>query len=347
MKRVRVNLDKISEFDLQLAKNSRVIALLDEIIPLSLEERAQQLKALQQKIDKGEADLFEEHVKSRLLDHRSAEWIRVIHKNLPAIEQELQKRQPPHSSDASGETPSPQTETAPEKDANRRQPPPQTHSELLDFLATQKPPKVPASSSSGRISKLPEEKKPSLFSMKDNVIFVLLLFVLIAAIGFIVFSKDKPSGEILTFRQQGQLDSPEAREARRRDEELQAEFDAASQELRFGDFESGKAQLLQLVENSPQSVHAENAYILIADTARLRKHDPDLALQTYQTFLERWPKSSKAGLVQLKMGFTYEDLEDFSSAESAYRLLIANAGENSRLGQLANERLLRLKDQSL
>ena len=344
MKRIRVNLDKISEFDLQLAKNPRVIAILNEIIPLSLEERAQRLKDLQQKIDRGEADLFEEHVRSRLLDHRSAEWIRVIHKNLPTIEQEFQKRRSPQSPLPSAETPSPQTDHT--KNEPRRQPPPQTHSELLDFLATQKPPKPPVSNS-GRSSQVKEEKKTPLFSIKEGLLLVLLLSVMASSLGFIVFSKDNVSEELLTFQNQEQIDSPEARQARRLDEEMQTEFDAASQELRFGDFERGKTQLFTLAESSPQSTHAENAYVLIADTARLRRNDPDLALHTYQTFLEKWPESSKAGLVQLKMGFSYEDLQDFSSAESAYRLLIANAGEKSRLGQLARERLLRLQKQNL
>ncbi|MCP4397826.1 MAG: hypothetical protein GY801_11075 [bacterium] len=343
MKRIRVNLDKISDFDLQLAKNPRVTAALDDIIPLSLEQRAHELKTLQQKTDRGETDLFEEHVRSYLLEHRNAEWIRVIHKNFATIEQELQKRQPPQ--------PAPPPETLPSSQAIRAPKPPrrtvhQTHSELLDFLATQKPPKLPASSSD-RSTKVPVEKKVPLFSMKESALAVLLLIVLASSIGFVAFSKDEPSEELLTFREQEQIDSPEAREDRRRDEEMQTKFDAAAQELRFGNFESGKIRLFELAESSLQSVHAENAYVLIADTARLRKSDQALALQTYQTFLEKWPESPKAGLVQLKMGFSYEDLEDFSSAETAYRLLIANVGEKSRLGQLARERLLRLKKSEL
>ncbi len=95
MKRIRVNLDKISDFDLQLAKNPRVTAALDDIIPLSLEQRAHELKTLQQKTGRGETDLFEEHVRSYLLEHRNAEWIRVMHKNFATIEQDLQNRQPP------------------------------------------------------------------------------------------------------------------------------------------------------------------------------------------------------------------------------------------------------------
>ena len=344
MKRIRVNLDKISDLDLQLARNPRAIAELHRIISLSLEERAQELKSLQQKIEKGEADLFEEHVISLLLEHRSAEWIRVIHKNLPEIELGLQKRRPPQSSSPASDKPS--SQLIPQQKPSRQHTRPQTHSELLDFLATQKPPKLPASSSS-RSTKVKIEKKTPVFSPKEFILALLLLIVLASTIGFVAFSKDKSSEELLTFREQELKNSPEARHARRLDEEMQTEFDAAAQELRFGDFDIGKAQLLKLAESAPQSIHAENAYVLLADTARLRKHDPDLALQTYQVFLEKWPESSKAGLIQLKMGFSYEDLEDFSSAEAAYRLLISKVGESSRLGQLARERLLRLQEHNL
>ena len=86
MKRIKVNLDKISDFDLKLAQNPHIIALIDEIIALSLEERAQQYKALQEKIQQGKASLFEERVHIKLLERRTAEWIRLIHKNLPAID---------------------------------------------------------------------------------------------------------------------------------------------------------------------------------------------------------------------------------------------------------------------
>lgn len=343
MKRIRVNLDNISDFDLQLAKNPRVIAMLDEIIPCSLDQRAQDLKTLQQKIERGETNLFEEHVQSRLLEHRNAEWIRVIHKNLPAIEQEIQKRQPSQNPSLSDNMPSSQeiqSQSPPRRQAR------QTHSELLDFLATQTPPKPPTPSSV-RNKPVKDKAKSAMFSGKELMTAGLLLLVLASSIGFVTFSKDESPEALQTFREQNLKDSPEARQARIQNEKTQADFDAASQELRFGDFERGKAQLFHLVESSPKSIYAENAYVLIADTARLRKHDPDLALQTYQAFLEKWPESSQAGLVQLKMGFSYEDLEDFSNAESAYRLLIANAGEKSRLGQLARERLLRLKEQDL
>ena len=45
------------------------------------------------------------------------------------------------------------------------------------------------------------------------------------------------------------------------------------------------------------------------------------------------------------MGYAYEDLQDTANAEEMYRLLIDRQGAKSRLGQLAQERLLHLQNQ--
>ena len=115
------------------------------------------------------------------------------------------------------------------------------------------------------------------------------------------------------------------------------------QELRFGEFERGKTQMLDFVQTYPNTSQAEDVYIAIADTYRQRQNNPDEALRYYQIFTEKYPESSRIGLVQLKMGFSYEDMEDTDGAKDMYRLVISRFGEKSRLGQLAEERLRSLK----
>ncbi|PID60408.1 hypothetical protein CSB45_00345 [candidate division KSB3 bacterium] len=339
MKRICVKLDKISESDLQFAKSPRVVALLDEIIALPAEERARQLEDLQQKIDSGEADLFEEHVKSRLLKPQGAEWIQLLHKNAAVIEQKLQKRclSPPPAFLRS-------PQSASSTDAQCRRDSAQTQSELLEFLASQKPRKASVPVNRSRTAQVEPENSPAVLTLRESVVTALLLFVLASSISFVLLSKKKSSEALLTFREQEQ--SSAARQARLLDEKVQEEFDSAARELRFGDFERGKAQLSALAERFPESVYAENAYISIADMLRLRKRDADFALRIYQDFLERWPQSSQVDLVRLKMGLACEDLEDFSSAEAVYRLLLATARENGRIRQLARQRLRRLQEHS-
>ncbi len=335
MKRIRVHLENISDHDLKLAGNPRAVALLDEIIPLSLEERAQRLKALQQKIQQGEADLFEENVRAKLLEPQKAEWIRVLHKNLPSLEQELKKRS---SSQSSPVTPSPTSSSQPITPAL---PIDDYPSELLEFLATQKPP--PASvKPSGKYGLSPStSEKHSSFRPGDIFVGMLLCALFLSGLWY-GYSSENTSQSLSTLDNQNQK-SPAEQELSEQQQQTQVQFDAAVQELRFGEFDHGKTQLLGLLEVHSDHSQAEYAYIVIADTYRQRQNNPAEALRYYQLFTERYPESQYAGLAQLKMGFSYEDMEDLVNAEQMYRFLLNNKGEKSRLGQLAHERLSHLQ----
>lgn len=337
MKRIRVNIDQISDLDLKLARNPRITSVLDEIIPLSLEERAQRHNALQQKIQQGEANLFEEHVLAKLLEERKAEWIRVIHKNLPALEQEIQKRSPNQSfptdsSPASSSHP-------PTSPASSDEYP----SELLEFLSTQKPPPVSAKPSGKYDSPTRSgAKKRSSLRFKDVVVGMVLLAFFLGSVWY-VHSSENTSQNLTTFDSQNRESSEEQRLSEQQQLQFQDQFDVAVQELHFGEFEHGKTQLLELIEMYPDYSQAAYAYIVIADASRQRQNKTDEALTYYHQFIERYPESQYTGLAQLKMGFTYEDMGDLANAEQMYRLVIKNKGERSRLGQLAHERLSRLQ----
>lgn len=339
MKRIKVSIGDISEVDLKLAQNPQVPPLIEQIVSLSFEERERQRQEIQQKIGRGEASVFEEQVYAKLLEPRKAEWIRVIYKNLPRIEQELKKYQPPGADQAQVVPGDFQIDPA-VRVAD------EYPSDLLNFLATQKPPTPPKSSRNSRRLSSPQEvmspPKSRGWSFQDVSIGLLLFCGFILSVWYVLAS-DQESPPLTTFdnpqaEQRGEADLPDELQA-----QIQAQFDKAVHALRFGDFEQGKQELLALMEQHPQSSLAGDAYLILADMYRQRQNNPDEAIKHYQLFLNRYPQSSQVGIVLLKMGYAYEDLQDALNAKETYRLLIARQGVKSRLGQLAQERLSRLE----
>lgn len=337
MKQIKINIDKISDFDLKLAKNPRVLAKIEEILPLSLDERAARLHTLRQQIAAGKASLFEERVLTRLLEQRTAEWIKLLQKNLPLIEQELQKRQPPQPPIASFDVEMPEAAQSEAPQFSKRQD--AAHAELLDFLATQKPPTTRASSNA---QKKPLSKRPESFWRRhaNDVMFFSIISALAAAIiAYTLFSKNGQP-DIETFAQQERHESPEIQAIR---EEIEARYDAAAYQLRFGTFDDGKRAMLNLVQEYPTGQHAEDAYVLLGDVYRQRQRDPNQALKYYQLAIEKFPSGSEVGMTQIKMGLAYEDLQDMAQAKALYRMLVSRHSETSRVGQLARDRLSSLE----
>ncbi len=286
-------------------------------------------------IQQGEANLFEEHVLTKLLEQRKAEWIKLIQKNLPAIEQKLEKLKPSKPLPVK-RPPKP----VPSPPANSDEYP----SEILELLATQKPPPIPKSpqkKSSAWQADRATLKNPPFFTMKDILVVILLFGVFLGGIWYVRTSEESPP-PVSTFDDQTQ--DTEQGQPSPEQLQIQTQFDAAAHELRFGQFEQGKAQLIDMLNTSPDSSYNQNVYLLLADTYRQRLDNPDEALRYYHMFTEQFPESQHTGLVRLKMGFTYEDMEDTTNAAEMYRLLIQHKGKQSRLGQLASERLSRLQN---
>ena len=339
MNQIKINVEKISDFDLKLARNSRVIAAIDEILPLSLEERTAQFQALNERIANKNANLFEERVLSKLLQQRTAEWIHTLHKNLPDIEEELKKRRPPETPmtpPASGDEPLPAAK--PRSTLLARH---DTHSDLLDFLSTQKP---PARQTATKARKTAPTPPPSFLRRhaKDLFIVAVCALSLLGAIAYVRHS-ERQTPKIETFKQQESQTHAESAAVKTAQQDIQDKYDAAAQALRFGDFEDGKRQLFALLAAYPTGQHAEDGYILLADSYRQRQRDPDKALIYYQQVLDKFPASAQAPITRLKMGFAYEDMDDVFRAKELYRLILKQYGETSRAGQLARERLKRLK----
>lgn len=334
MKSDKIQPEQINEFELKLARNVKVVAVVNDIVKLSPKERVQEFEDIRHKIQQGAANLFEERVYIKLLEPGNAERIQAVAAHLSAADKE-----PPKQVAAPAIAPVP---VPPPSD--REYP-----SELLDFLASQKPPSPPQKNSAARsnsnISSADTESPHPLFVLRDIVLAVVCLAFLIMGLWF-ARSSDQADPDIILDNAATPGNPLNAGIPAERQPQIQAEFDAAAQALRFGNFDQGNAQLTELIKTYPNSAYAQNAHILIADTYRQRQNNPDAALKYYQMFLEKYPQSQQAGVTQLKMGFTYEDLNDAINADAMYRLVIKQEGERSRLGQLAQERLAALKNPS-
>ena len=335
-------LQDISDLDLNLAKNDKALAAAAEIRAISSEERHQRLKNIQQKISRGTASLFEERVLSVLLQPRGAERILAIQRHLPRIEKALHTRS--GSQPIADETPAPINEQPPTSNVQPKTATERPYqSELLDFISTQKPQTPPPDGISVKTPRSVrverESPTPSRWSRHDQLAVATLIVVIGIAIAYAIITNTASQQPILTFEQQARQQNPSSSRQQALSPEIQAEFNAVMQALRAGDFEQAKTEMLAFIAQHPTSPHAESGYMALADTSRQRQNDPDQALVYYQKLLEQFPRSPNVGLGQLKMGFAYEDLEDFANAEAMYRLVLDQHGSQSRIGQLAAQRL--------
>lgn len=336
MQHLNIDPEDITDFDRKLARNQRALTVAKKIVSLTPEERAKRLQKLQQRIQEGTASLFEEKVEANLLEARRAELILFLSKQLPGIEPKIKTQlilQEP-----SPASPSPAGSASPKQ----AEAPKEYPSELLEFLATQKPPPPQASRQKQDEVVADERPKSSIWKSTDILVVAGCILLLIVAFWYARLSKTSDT-KFTTFDQQAADEQSTSGLSKEAFQQMQTSFDEALQELRTGDFDQGKIQMLDFIETYPATSFAEDAYIALADTSRQRQNNPDEALKYYQTVLQRYPDSVHIGLVHLKMGFTYEDLRDYNSAAQMYRLVIQQHGETSRVGQLANERLKALQ----
>lgn len=343
MARHTLALSEITELDLNLAQNDNALAAASEIHALAPDERAERLTALQRRIDEGTATLFEERVLPVLLAPRGAERILAIQRHLPRIRAALAQRSAAQTSTASPQ-PAAQPTAAPSSTPEWPAQPAAAssyQSELLDFIASQKPPApTSAAKSAARGSDAPAEARqsPARWSWRDRVMVAVLLLLAGLSVAYILLSNRPSDTRPLTFEQQARQQAA-ASQAPAIPPDDRAEFEAAVQALRSGDFEQAATRVQGFIEQYPESPQAEAGYMALGDAARQRQNDPDLALQYYQRLLDQFPNSLQKGLVTLKMGFAYEDLEDAANAETLYRLVLDQHGRRSRVGQLAAQRL--------
>jgi TolA-binding protein len=317
VRKISIPLNKISSQDINLAKNPRAMEDVETILKLSSEERNARLSEISQKIAQGVATLYEEKVLTKLLSPGQAEWIYLIHKNLPEIEEssssksELRQR---------NEKTSPSSFNQTEDSWDRA-----SRVILPNWNLEKEPPDLKAQHSPFEIGSY----------VKGFLAGIIGAGLLTLGIWKTFDSSERSEFEVAITSQPSSTSSIPADTL----QVLQTQLEKGQQEIRIGHFNRGESELREIMVKYPETPQAEEAYLAIAEAYRYRSQKPDQALQLYQAFLEKYPHSSRTGLVLLKMGFCYEDMEDRGNAVTMYRSVIQRNGEKSRLGQLAAERL--------
>ncbi len=296
------------------------------ILKLSQEERNARLSEISQRITQGMATLYEEKVLAKLLSPGQAEWIYLLNKNLSKIEAQGTSLEEEKSS-------SPQDE---QKQKEEKTPP-------SSFTQTEdSPDRISRAifSNRGLEKEQPDLKTLSSPSGIGSYVKGFLTGVMVAGLLTLGIWKtfdlsERSKSEVTILSQPSSTSSIPADTL----QVLQTRLEKGQQEIRMGNFNRGESELREIMVKYSETSQAEEAYLALAEAYRYRSQKPDQALQLYQAFLEKYPHSSRTGLVLLKMGFCYEDMEDRGNAVAMYQLVIQRNGERSRLGQLATERL--------
>ena len=325
MRKVSIPLNKISSQDINLAKNPKVMEDVAAILKLSQEERNARLSEISQRVTQGTATLYEEKVLVKLLSPGQAEWIYLLNKNLSKIEAQwtnLGEEKPssseyePKQEEEALTSSSTQTEDSPDRISR-----PIFSNRSLE----KEQPGLKALSSPSAIGSY----------MKGFLTGVIGAGLLTLGIWKTFNFSERSKFEATIPSRSSSIPSIPADTL----QVLQTQLEKGQQEIRMGNFSRGESELKEIMVKYPETSQAEEAYLALAEAYRYRSQKPDQALQLYQAFLEKYPHSSRTGLVLLKMGFCYEDMEDRGNAVAMYQSVIQRNGERSRLGQLATERL--------
>lgn len=323
MRKVSIPLNKVSPQDINLAKSSKAMTDVEAILKLPPEERKIRFTELSKKISQGLATLYEEKVLVRLLSPGQAEWIKLIQLNLSNIEAKLTNRVEKEKSSLS--------EHERNSFAFRAEDPPnQTIETLLLNWTSEKQQQSTRSLS-------PESGISAYF--KGFLMGVMVLSAAGIAIWNAFDHSETSRSEIIKTPQQVNSSSIPSDTL----QVAQTQLNKGQQEIRVGDFSKGEFELREVISKYPETPQAQEAHLIIAEAYRHRNQMPDRSLQLYQTFLEKYPNGPQTGLVLLKMGFCYEDMEEKGNAIAMYKLVLQRNGEKSRIGQLAMERLKALR----
>jgi TolA-binding protein len=327
MKKISVPITKVSSQDINLAKSSKAMADVEAILKLSPEERKARLIEISQKSTQGSLTLYEEKVLTKLLSPGQAEWIKLVHSNLPQIEAKLKHVAEKENLAAFGPA---QIHSVPTTDSITRS---------LDNMTVRS---VDSREQSTETTLTPYSLKTGMTTYVRGFLTGMVVLGLLGSGIWYKFNSEKQSKPEVseTFQPINNASLPSDTL-----QVIQAKLDKGQKEVRLGDFTKGESELKEIIVKYSETSQAEEAYMILAEAYRHRSHKFDKALQTYQAFLEKYPNSAQTGLVLLKMGFCYEDIEDKRNAMTLYKSVLQRNGEKSRVGQLAAERLKTLNAQ--
>ncbi len=124
----------------------------------------------------------------------------------------------------------------------------------------------------------------------------------------------------------------------------EADYQAALQTLRSGQYEKAIAQLAAFPENYPQSIYVPNAHYWQGEAYYVLRNF-DKAIAQFQTVIKGYPHSTKVADATLKLGFSQYEKGERDAAIATLNKVIAQY-PNTSAARLAKVRLARIKQQS-
>jgi len=121
----------------------------------------------------------------------------------------------------------------------------------------------------------------------------------------------------------------------------EADYQAALQILRSGQYEQAIKSLSAFPEKYPQSSYLPNSYYWRGEANYVLRHF-DLAVVAFQTVIDRFPASSKVADATLKLGFSQYELGKIEMASTTLQSVI-DSYPNTSAARLAKVRLDRIK----
>jgi len=121
----------------------------------------------------------------------------------------------------------------------------------------------------------------------------------------------------------------------------EADYQAALQTLRGGQYEQAIKSLSAFPKKYPQSSYLPNSYYWRGEANYVLRHF-DLAVEAFQTVIDRFPASNKVADATLKLGFSQYELGQIETATTTLQSVIDNY-PNTSASRLATVRLNRIK----
>ncbi|MDZ7787334.1 MAG: tol-pal system protein YbgF [Halofilum sp. (in: g-proteobacteria)] len=133
----------------------------------------------------------------------------------------------------------------------------------------------------------------------------------------------------------------------RRSQDTNAErkaYDAAFGLLKDGRYSEAASAFSDFVEKYPEGPYSDNAQYWLGES-RYVTRDFGAALEAFRKVVSNYPDSAKVPDARLKIGYSLYELERIDEAREALEQVMQEH-DNSAVARLAEERLLKIKEES-
>ncbi len=121
-------------------------------------------------------------------------------------------------------------------------------------------------------------------------------------------------------------------------------YDAAFSLLKDGRYSEAASAFAEFVQKYPEGPYADNAQYWLGES-RYVTREFEQALEAFRKVVSDYPDSAKVPDARLKIGYSLYELERLDEAREALQKVTQEHG-NSAVARLAEERLLKIKEES-